>query len=117
MIELSPETKKQLAALQDSFAAGLDARFDEMDAVFATIGDDSRPEDARQSVKSLCDLAHKLVGSAGTFGFGGLSEAARVLESVCETVLKRPDGAIMERRDEIAGLLAALRSSAKSDVG
>ena len=62
-------------------------------------------------------LAHSLAGTAGTFGFDALSNAARELElAVCE-LLEGGDAAVRDLRDGTAALRGALQRTLAATAG
>ncbi len=62
-------------------------------------------------------LAHKLSGSAGTFGFMALGVAAEKLENACQAYLDQSGRLAAGGHGELAGLLAAVRDAAEKDSG
>ena len=67
-------------------------------------------------------LAHKLSGSAGTFGFMALGVAAEKLENACQAYLDQPGldqpgGLGAAGHGELAGLLAAVLGAAEKGSG
>ncbi len=116
MTDPDQQLQDQVKALKDEYEAKLPERLDELDAAFAAMpGDD-------QALETLYALAHKLNGSAGTFGFTALSEAAERLEAICQSLLEVRDGVAGDRmaedgREKIAGLVVAVRDAAGKGMG
>lgn len=67
----------QLDALRRQFAAGLPKRLDVIDVALAASRADPSNDAA---LPALLTALHSLAGTAGTFGFGALGDAARVAE-------------------------------------
>ncbi len=116
------QLQDQLKALRAEYEAQLPGRLDELDAAFSGMPTDARAEDSRQALETLYALSHKLTGSAGTFGFMAIGEAAKRLEALCQSLLEDPDGATADGmgadgREKIAGLLSAVRDAAGKDTG
>jgi len=92
----------RMAALMKSFADDLPARIKALVDFYslAAVGGDNQLE----ALQSLQDVAHKLAGSAGTFGFPEVSDAVRSMEMICmEAVETYPVGI----DDHMAGLRVA----------
>lgn len=84
----------------ESFANGLPARIKALEDSFSLTA--AGGDDQLEALQSLKTVAHKLAGSAGTFGFPEVSEIVRLMEMICmEAVETYPVG--------IDGYLAALR--------
>ena len=62
----------------------------------------------REAVEALLHKVHRLVGSAGLFGLGGVSDAARELEESVGTVFKSAESPEEGRRRELAALVREL---------
>lgn len=116
MTDPKQQLQDQIKALGAEYEAQLPGRLDELDAAFAGLPGDGRTGDSRQALETLYALSHKLTGSAGTFGFMAVSDAAERLEALCQSLLEGPAGAAdkmaAEGREKIAGLVAAVRDAA-----
>ncbi len=74
----SSDPQDKLVALKAAFASRLPDKIQEI-------------EDAASGpLEGVLALAHKLAGSAGTYGFGALGNAARNLEVACQETLDQP---------------------------
>ena len=79
-----PSVQQQLALLKEAFGAKISERILEIENAAAPLtGDTLVEEEAMRAIDTLQALSHKLTGSAGTFGFGEISVAARNLEQYC----------------------------------
>jgi HPt (histidine-containing phosphotransfer) domain-containing protein len=103
----------QLAELRASFRPRLTARVEEIAAEWETV----RPaatappgNPAPDLLRRLHRLAHSLAGTAGTFGFPAVGDAARNLERRLERVGSSPPPA---EASEIESLVATLRRAAE----
>lgn len=100
-------------ALRRSFAAGLPAKLEALEAAAAGA---SAPQAGPEQVRSLFQLAHGLAGSAAIYGYLGLSRAAADLEALlwpqgCSQAQQPSDGAALR------ALVARLRRElARSDA-
>ena len=71
------DSQAKLAALEATFAAKLPDKIREIEDA---VGD---------SLEAVRGLAHKLVGSAGTFGFSNLGYTAQKLELFCQSLTEK----------------------------
>ena len=98
---MAEAAEQKLAALRDRFAASLDGRIGEIESAWARAAYDA----SGGALGEVIAKAHKLAGSAGTFGFAAVSAVARRIEVLAASAQPGPDGAW---GDEIAGLVRAL---------
>lgn len=100
---MAETAEQKLAALRDRFAASLADRIGEIETAWARAAKDS----GGAALGEVVAKAHKLAGSAGTFGFAAVGAVAGRIEALAGAAAEEQglDGA---RRDEIAGLVGAL---------
>ncbi len=113
----NPEFQQQIKALRDEYEAKLPGRLQELDAGVKQLPPDGGGGESRQELENLMALAHKLSGSAGTFGFMALGVAAEKLENACQAYLNQSGGLAAGGHGELAGLLTAVRDVAEKDAG
>ena len=123
----NPEFQQQLKALGAEYEAKLPARLRELDACFKRLPTDGGAGESREGLENLMALAHKLSGSAGTFGFMALGNAAEKLENDCQARLDQPGldqsgldqsgGFAAGGYEELAQLLAAVLGAAEKGPG
>ena len=99
---------ERLAALAASYAAQLPATIKTMEKLAGTA-----PTDAI-ALRDLGASAHKLAGSAGTFGLQDVSDCARRLEAAC---LAMGEAASREAADEVQRIFAELKAIAADQAG
>lgn len=102
-----PELERKLEALRASYAANLGGTMRELESAAKGLRDGAPAEDADGALQAIHARAHKLAGSALTFGFPRVGEIARTLEEHCFAMLQEagpPPGA----GQTITGLLATL---------
>ncbi len=116
MTDADQELQDKIKALRDEYEAKLPGRLEELDACFKRLPPDGG-EVSRPALENLMALAHKLSGSAGTFGFIALGVAAEKLETACQACLDRSGGLAAGGHGELTQLLAALRGAAEKDAG
>ena len=83
-MELPNTLRQQLTALVDEYLRQLPSRLSEIEAAFHEISGD--PDDM-EGYQRLLLLAHKLAGSGATFGFDGISVAAREMEAILSGIV------------------------------
>ncbi len=113
----NPELQQQVKALRDEYEAKLPGRLEELEAAFKQLPPDGDAGESRLELQNLMALAHKLSGSAGTFGFMALGVAAEKLENACQAYLDQSGGLAAGGHGELAGLLAAVRDAVEKDSG
>jgi HPt (histidine-containing phosphotransfer) domain-containing protein len=91
----------ELRALRDAYGRGLPGKVDDVAQVLAALRASGGDPAARESARSL---AHRLGGTAGSYGFVAVGEAASVIEGLL-TAPELDHGAI-------EGALAGLRLAA-----
>ncbi len=102
------DAQNELAALRQAFAERLSVKVGEIQSWCTRLREGS---DFRQVLERLHQASHSLVGSAGTFGFSGVSAQARTLEQHTLELLDRsrePDPAQIADLEAEAEELAAL---------
>ncbi len=113
----NPKLQQQIKALRDEYEAKLPGRLEELEAAFKRLPPDGDAGESRHELQNLMALAHKLSGSAGTFGLMVLGEAAEKLENACQAYLDESVGLPSGGHGELAGLLAAVQGAAEKDAG
>ncbi len=117
MADANQEFQDKIKALRDEYEAKLPGRLRELDACFKQLPPDDGAGESRQELENLMVLAHKLSGSAGTFGFTALGVAAEKLENACQAYLDESGGLPSGGHGELAGLLAAVLGVAEKGSG
>ena len=107
MADYPPEIERKLEALRASFADDLGGTMRELESVAQGLGDGASAEDARGALETIHARAHKLAGSAATFGFPRVGEIAQDLEERCFAMLQEA-GPPPTARQTINGLLVIL---------
>jgi HPt (histidine-containing phosphotransfer) domain-containing protein len=100
----------KLKALKDSYDAQLGGRVDARENAFSAIGATGDAAEKIAAAGQLLELAHKIAGSAGTFGHQKLSAAASDLEILCGRVIKDGQGPSPDINKELAEFVAACRT-------
>ncbi|MFC6689444.1 Hpt domain-containing protein [Jhaorihella thermophila] len=103
-MNLGSDFAEKLRAMSADFAATLSDRRDHAEALMGRIGDGRDMEDA---VREIGMLAHKLRGTAPTFGFADLGACATELEFSVQQVLD-PEAAVDESVERFVRAYRAL---------
>lgn len=106
------EFQAKIDALRKSFAAGLVARFAELDAALAAIRPGDPLTEQPVPIRTILEQTHKIAGSAGTFGFAEMSAIASRAEQLCDRILKNQHGRDEGALEELRGLIADIRAEA-----
>ncbi len=109
------DLQAQLAALRTAFGDGLPERIRDLEAAAAGV---AAPLDDNgfAALKNLCDHAHKMSGSAPTFGYTTVGDCAYELEMICETILADRDNPSPSNIGDIEPLVAKVRAAAEADA-
>lgn len=100
-----------LAQIREDFAARLPGILEELERYFRILADAPNDADALESIRSI---SHRLSGSAGTFGYSALGEAAGMLENCVCSVLSEPRSAA-GRLAEIETLIERVTNACHSE--
>ena len=104
------ELQRKIETLRKSFAAGLTARFAELNTALDSVLPGLPLEGQSAPIQTILEQTHKIAGSAGTFGFNQMSAIASQAEQLCERILKNRHGsdeaALRDLRDKIAAIHA-----------
>jgi len=102
MAELQPTYLAQLKVLRDNFLRDTPARVADIQAAL-----DNQDLGEEERLRSVHQVAHKLAGAAGTFGFLELMAAAKVLENTTGDLELNPEA----WRDRVHDLFRVLRQT------
>jgi HPt (histidine-containing phosphotransfer) domain-containing protein len=103
------ELKRKIEALKKTFAVTLNTRLGEIEAALARLRSDAPLADQVDTIKALLEQAHKIAGSAGTFGYGQVSVIASETEQLCDSIIKGKHGADQPALGTLAAKISALR--------
>ena len=85
-----PDIRAALAELRAGFLEGLEERFTGMETALEALSAASDANAARDALATLRQVAHKMAGSAGTFGLDALGLGAEDLERTCMDLEEQP---------------------------
>ena len=107
------ELFESLARIRGDFAARLPKMLEDLDKSVKVLA--SEPDDA-DALETIRSISHRLSGSAGTFGFDALGNAATELEvSVCARLAEpgSKDGSVAEIEDRAERVILSVRQKAR----
>ncbi len=102
---------EQLNAQRSAFAGTLNSRLHEMEDSFSGIVSGKKWSQIVESVESLRAQAHKLTGSAGTFGMSDISDAARQVEDACDALCRTRKPLSKKRFKKLETNMAGVKAS------
>mgnify|MGYP002641488204 CR=1 FL=1 len=108
------EFDARMAAVMKSFADGLPARIEALADSFSRVAVGG--DDQLEALVSLQAVAHKLAGSAGTFGFPEISETAGSMEVICREAVDAYPAEINGHVDALRIALQPLINGAAADI-
>jgi PAS domain S-box-containing protein len=112
----SKNVERMFAELRLKFVANLATRLEEMKSAFADIASQATEGRNAQGVEFLRASAHKLAGTAGTYGFHSLGKTARTLETACDTFLAGGFDSPNDALETVETLLAEIEAKATAAV-
>ncbi len=113
---MSTEAQDKLIAMTAEFLSRLTGKIRELEEAAAPIETTSDKNARIEALNAVRTLAHKLAGSAGTYGFGNLGHTARNLELACESLLENADAMAQRELADIHDLLSLMREQAESSM-
>jgi len=109
----SQAVRAQLNLLSAAFRRTLPARLAELEAAWLRLNVESSAEAAAE----LRNVAHSLVGSAGTFGMPELGDAARPIDLALAPVVAAQQGAPADLIASLAPIVGALQTQLRHHSG
>ncbi len=88
MAELPGEVRAKFEELRAGYSATLAIKMAEFETAARSLASRATEGERRTALDTLVRLSHKLAGSAGTFGFPSISQAADDLEQQCRTLVQ-----------------------------
>ena len=106
------ELQRKIDALRQAFSQSLAERLAALDSVLAELRADAPLAGQAGAVRMMLEQAHKIAGSAGTFGYAEVSAVASEIEVLCDRILKGEHGADTAAHGELTAKMAALHAGA-----
>lgn len=107
---------KELAILQDKFASNLDSRIGDVASILQEMRDVSNQDEFNLLLKNMQSSAHKLLGSAGSYGFPEVSRICQQIEII--TLECDADSKMMapDRFEALENLVVQLRENEAGSI-
>ncbi|MAF94558.1 MAG: hypothetical protein CMM60_02215 [Rhodospirillaceae bacterium] len=102
------DINERLEKLKRAYVNNLGAMIEEVESSAGAVRIDPLSGQRFEALDALIQIAHKLAGSGGIFGFAEISDAAERAETACEAMLETPS---MDLWQSIEGHLDKLRSA------
>jgi HPt (histidine-containing phosphotransfer) domain-containing protein len=106
-----PELDRVIAELQEVFRARTASEIPIIECRFAALRAGAAP---RAEAEALRRIVHQMAGSAGSFGFHAVGEAAAPVEKAIAAALEGDDADIAEAAAAWEGLIAALLAACRA---
>ena len=87
MTDNGEDVQRQLDELKNIFADKLGERLDELEVAGRSLNEAGELSEQMKKLDNLLNIAHKLAGSAGTFGYRALGDLAAEIEDICDNVI------------------------------
>ncbi len=100
--------QRRLAELRDRFIAGFAERVSIMHGAADQLAGAVSADEALAALKIIRAEAHKLVGTAATFGFAPAGDAAGVLEASCDALTENSAMPSPDDRNRLNDQIAAV---------
>lgn len=117
--ELNHEISDELVRLKTKFMAALPAKIDQLEQRIRAIPD--HPEETCEagqpltaSLQHAYDAAHRLAGSAGSYGLVTVSNAANLLQHLINHWFESEHDNAADKKDELLGLVQLMRDIPES---
>ena len=106
------EIQRKLEALKRAYVDTLAKRLVELEAGMARLRTGTPLAEQKDGVRAVLEQAHKIAGSAGTFGYRQVSVIASETELLCDSILKGTHGADAPAHTDLTAKVAAIRAEA-----
>ena len=100
---------EKMRALGEAYAASLPGKLDELASLARQLSGTGPFVEARQRMIEASELAHKIAGTAGTFGYPEVTDGTRAIEESLRTVLEAGRPLTAEQAAKIVGQVEKLK--------
>lgn len=108
---------EKLKVLAKAYGASLPRRLDELESLARPLSGGGPFEEIRQSLYAVCDLAHQISGTAGTFGYQGVTDGARAIEESLRPVIESERPLTAEQAAAVESEIQTLKKLGSSTPG
>ena len=113
---MATDIQSKLTAMTAAFLSKLTDKVREMEEAAAPLWDAADGDANADALHAVQALAHKLAGSAGTYGFANLGHTARNLELTCQALGENSDALPAQELNQIGELIALMREQSESSA-
>jgi HPt (histidine-containing phosphotransfer) domain-containing protein len=117
MAELPSEIRAKFEELRAGYSATLAVKMAELETAVRPLVSRATEGERRTALDTLVRLSHKLAGSAGTFEFPSLSQAAGNLEQQCRMLVQITGELSPGQCAEIDRLVTTVLLSCEAETG
>ncbi len=103
---------EKLAVLNRTYRQRLPGQIEEMEEIVRRLNENPEPGSGEKMLADLIALAHKMGGTAGTFGMALLGDQARDLEERCASIVQSSEPVSPAQLGEIRKLVGVCRETA-----
>lgn len=104
----------KIKALAKDYGAALPGRMKELETLARPLSAERPFEEIRQSLHEVCSLAHRIAGTAGTFGYQSVTDHARAIEESLRPVIKAERTLSVDEMAATAGRIEVLKELASA---
>jgi len=106
--DMTQSRQELLDRLHAKYAATLDDKLAKLKEIVDILVTGKPNSDNTAALTELMSEAHKIAGSAGTYGFADLGDAARELELYCQAISETSSLRSLVDQEKIASLVAKI---------
>ncbi|MDH3228629.1 MAG: response regulator [Alphaproteobacteria bacterium] len=107
----------KMKALAEAYGASLPGKLHELEEMARALAGGGPFEEIREPLEAVRNHAHKIAGTAGTFGFQSITDSTRAIEESLRSFIESERQLSAEQAAEIEGQIGALKNAAKLDAG
>jgi len=113
---MATDIQSKLTAMTAAFLSKLTDKVREMEDAAEPLGNTADGDAIVDALNVVQALAHKLAGSAGTYGFANLGHTARNLELACQALQESSDAISRQELNQVGELIALMREQSESST-
>ncbi len=113
---MATDVQSKLAAMTVAFLSKLTDKIRELEESAAPIVETASEDAIRHALGAVQALAHRLAGSAGTYGYGNIGHTARNLELTCQALLEHTDLGWQQDLGQVHDLVSLMGEQAKTST-
>ena len=114
MTDKATELAEKLAVLKETYISQLGERIENLESAYQDINSGNDFATTKGGLEQLAFHAHKLAGTAGTFGFADLGEIGAEIEQKCDTFITDQSSPSDEDKGKLEEMVATCRTLAEA---